>query len=208
LQSPAAIEIDEAARELDSELPGPRTRQARRLLADGRPLDAVDLLSSARTLDDGGQLVLAEAYLRADDAHAAALAIAPLVNVRSVRSDVLRTATSIYMTTGDEASLERAVSRLRGQTSGKAKPLADVEMFLGKLYESHRRYPLALRAYENANRALESREALIATARVADAMGNRERALLTYKRLCRADGGEGAACASADALAKPVNSWP
>lgn len=208
LQSPAAIEIDEAARELDSELPGPRTRQARRLLADGRPLDAVDLLRRARSLDQDGQRVLAEAYLRGNDAPAAALAISPLLSARSVPSSVLRTAVSIYMTTGDEASLERAVSRLRGQTGGKSKPLAEVEMFLGKLYESHRRYPLALKAYENANRAHESREALIATARVADAMGNRERALLTYRRLCRADGGEGAACASADALAKPLNSWP
>lgn len=208
LQLPAAIEIDEAARARDPELPGPRTRQARRLLAEGRPLDAVDLLHRARNLDENGQRVLAEAYLRGNDPLSAAQAISPLMSATSAPSSVLRTAASIYATTGDEASLERAVSRLRGQTGGKSKPLADVEMFLGKLYESHRRYPLALKAYENSNRALESRQALIATARVADAMGNRERALLTYRRLCRADGGTGPACASADALAKPTNSWP
>jgi tetratricopeptide (TPR) repeat protein len=208
LQSPAAIEIDTAARERDPELPGPRTRQAKRLLAAGRALDAVDLLRRASDLDENGRRVLAEAYLRGGDPQSAAQAISPLLNARSVPSSVLRTAASIYMKTGDEASLERTVSRLRGQAGGKVKPLAEVEMFLGKLYESHRRYPLALKAYENANRAQESREALVATARVADAMGNRERALLTYRRLCRADGGTGPACASADALAKPADSWP
>ena len=45
---------------------------------------------------------------------------------------------------------------------------------------------------------------MLSIARVAEVMGNRERALLTYRRLCRADGDEGAACASAKALQKPA----
>jgi len=208
LLSPAAVRIDEAARARDPSLPGPRSRQARRLLAEQRPLDAIDLLRRAPDLDADGQRVLAEAYMQGNDPEAASQTIAPLLNARDLPSSVLRTAASIYMTTGEEGDLQRVVSRLRGQTAGKAKPLAEVELFLGRLYESHQRYAPALRAYEDSNRAHESRQALLAIARVAEAMGNRERALLTYRRLCRSDGNKGAACASAEQLAKPAKSWP
>ncbi|MGB8329371.1 MAG: O-antigen ligase family protein, partial [Polyangiales bacterium] len=44
LESPVGVAIDEAARERDPDLPGPASRQARRLVADGRPLEAIDLL--------------------------------------------------------------------------------------------------------------------------------------------------------------------
>ena len=208
LRSRAAVLIDEAARARDPNLPGPRSRQARRLLSERRPLEAIDLLRHSRDLDPDGQRILAEAYMQGSDLDAAAKTIAPLLLAGDVPSSVLRTAASIYVKTGDEENLQRVVARLRGQTGGKAKPLADVEMFLGKLYESQGRYALALKAFEDSHRANESRQALLAIARIADAMGNRERALLTYRRLCRFDGGKGAACASAEQLAKPANSWP
>jgi tetratricopeptide (TPR) repeat protein len=208
LQSPVAIEIDERAREIDPNLVGPARRQARRLLAAKRPLEAVDLLRLLPKHDVGSQRLLAEAYMQAEDPDAAARAIAPLLSLRKVPSNVLQTAAVVYMATGDESEVQVALSRLRGQAAGKAKTLADVEFFLGELYETHRRYPLALKAYEDSNRAQESRKALVAIARVADAMGNRERALLTYRRLCRFDGGKGSACASAQELAKPVEPWP
>jgi len=208
LRSHAAAQIDEAARARDPNLPGPRSRQARRLLAERRPLEAIDLLLRAPDLDPDGQRILAEAYMRGSDLRAAAETIAPLLSAGNVPSSVLRTAASIYMKTGNEDDLQRVVARLRGQTAGKAKPLADVEMFVGKLYESQQKYASALRAYEDSHQAHESRQALLAIARVADAMGNRERALLTYRRLCRLDGGKGAACASAEQLGKPRNSWP
>ncbi len=208
LQSPAAVLIDEEARARDPKLTGPRTRQARRLLGAQRPLEAVDLLRRAPDLDPDGQRVLAEAYLLADDPLAAAQAIAPLLSARDVPSSVLRTAASIYLSSGNENDLQRVVSRLRGQTGGKAEPLAEVELYLGKLYESHQRYAPALKAYEDSHRAHESRQALLSVARVADAMGNRGRALLTYRRLCRSDGGKGAACAAAQQLARPLESPP
>ncbi len=208
LQSAVAITIDEHARELDPHLLGPATRQARRLLASKKPLEAVDLLRALRRLDVTSRRILAEAYMRAGDAQSAAHTIAPLVNLKKAPSFALRTAASIYMTTGDDSELELVASRLRGQTGGKAEPLADVEFFLGGLYESHRRYALALKAYDDSNRALESRKALVAVARVAEEMGNRERAVLTYRRLCRFDGGKGAACASAERLAAPRKDWP
>ncbi len=208
LQSSAAVQIDEAARARDASLPGPRSRQARRLLAEHRPLEAIDLLRGFRDLDPDGRRILAEAYMQGSDLRAAAETIAPLLSTGDVPSSVLRTAASIYVKNGDQDKLQRVVARLRGQTAGKAKPLADVEMFLGKLYESQGRHALALKAFEDSLRANESRQALLAMARVADAMGNRERALLTYRRLCRFDGGKGAACASAEELAKPANSWP
>jgi tetratricopeptide (TPR) repeat protein len=156
-------------------------------------------------LDPRERRILAEAYLQANDFERAAQTVAPLLSTGDVPSSALRAAASIYMRSGDEAELQRVLSRLRGQTGGKAKSLADVELFVGKLYESQRRYALALRAYEDSHRAQASREALLAVARVADSMGNRERALLTYRRLCRADGGKGPACASAQRAAAPRN---
>ncbi|MGB8330793.1 MAG: hypothetical protein WCE62_11755, partial [Polyangiales bacterium] len=177
------------------------------LLADGRPLEAIDLLRRLPEPGLEGQRLLAEAYLRADDPQSASEAVASLLHRGDVPGPVLRTAASAYVATGDDAELARVISRLRGQTGGKALSLAEVEMFLGKLYESQRRYALALKAYEDSNRAHESREALEAVARVAEAMGNRERALLTYKRLCRFDGGKGRACASVEQLAKPAGDW-
>lgn len=208
LRSSAGALIDEVARELDPNLSGPAIRQARRLLAARRPLEAVDILRGLSKLDRTGQLVLAEAYMQAGDPQAAAQAITPLLNSRELSGGALRSAASIYMATGDESELRLVTSRLRGQTGGKAKPLADVELFLGQLYESEERYALALRAYDDANRAHESREALVAIARVAETMGNRQRALLTYRRLCRSEGGKGAACSAAEKLEIPQKTRP
>lgn len=208
LQSLVAIEIDEGARRLDPDLVGPATRQARRLFASKRPLEAAALLSSLPTLDVRARTTLAEAYLSAGDLEAAARAIAPELGHREAPSGALRVAASIYLALGDENELRAVAARLRGQTRGKAKALAEVELFLGSLYEADGRHAHALKAYEASNRALESRKAMVAIARVAEAMGNRERALLTYKRLCRADGDEGAACASAEALQKPAQIEP
>jgi tetratricopeptide (TPR) repeat protein len=200
-QSPVAIAIDQSAREINPHLVGPATRQARRLLAASKPLEAADLLRKLPKLDVASQRLLAEAYMRAGDAQSAAHAIAPLINLKNVSATVLRTAASIYMTTGDDSAIQLVASRLRGLTGGRAEPLADVELFLAGLYESHRRYALALKAYDDSNRAKESRQALAAIARVAEEMGHRERAILAYRRLCRFDGGKGTACASAEKLA-------
>lgn len=208
LGSPVTIAIDERARELDPNLVVPATRQARRLLAAEQPLDAVDLLDGLPKLDVTSRRLLAEAYMRAGDPQSAAHAIAPLVNLKEVSATVLRTAASIYMATGDDSQIQLVASRLRGLTGGKAEPLAKVELFLAGLYESHQRYALALKAYDDSNRAKESRQALAAIARIAEEMGNRERAILAYRRLCRFDGGKGPACASAGALEGPERAWP
>ena len=208
LGSPVAVAIDESARERDPHLVGPATRQARRLLAEGRSLEAIDILSGLSTRDVAAHRLLAEAYMRADDPQSAAHAIAPTLNLRKVPSDALRTAATVYMALGDDSQVRIVASRLRGKTGGKAKALAEVELFLGGLYESHRRYAPALRAYEDSNRASESRRALQAIARVAETLGNRERALLTYRRLCRLGGGKGPDCAAAEELAKPPEAWP
>jgi hypothetical protein len=178
------------------------------LLAGDRPLEAVDVLRSIPILDVTARQVLADAHMRAGDPQSAAYAIGPAVNRRVVSRHVLQTAASIYMALGDDAEIQRIASELRGQTGGKAEPLADVEFFLGGLYESHGRYGLALKAYDDSNRTLQSRRALQAIARVAEVMGIRERALLTYRRLCRWDGGKGTACTSAEQLAHPAAAWP
>ncbi len=102
LRSHAAVLIDEAARARDPNLPGPRSRQARRLLSERRPLEAIDLLRHSRDLDPDGQRILAEAYMQGSDLDAAAKTIAPLLRAGDVPSSVLRTAASIYVKTGDE----------------------------------------------------------------------------------------------------------
>jgi tetratricopeptide (TPR) repeat protein len=178
------------------------------LLAEGRSLEAIDLLSGLSTRNVAAHRLLAEAYMKADDPQSAAHAIAPILNLRKVPSGALRTAATVYMALGDDSQVRIVASRLRGTTGGKAKALAEVELFLGGLYESHQRYAPALRAYEDSNRALESRRALQAIARVAETLGNRERALLTYRRLCRLGGGKGADCAAAEELAEPPEAWP
>ncbi|MGB5697054.1 MAG: O-antigen ligase family protein [Polyangiales bacterium] len=203
IQSPAAVTIDASARKLDPTLVGPATRQALRLMAADEPDDAIEILRSLPELDMTAQRILAEAYVQAGDLTSAAEVISPLINLREVRSDVLRTAASIFLALEDEPGFQLVSSRLRGQTGGKAELLAEVEFFLGELYEKQRRYPPALKAYEDSNKAHESRKALLAIARSAEAMGNRERALLTYRRLCRSDAGKGSACVSAERLAKP-----
>jgi tetratricopeptide (TPR) repeat protein len=208
LDSLAAQAIDESARELDPQLVGPAVRQARRALAAGNPLEAIDILSPLSTGDIAAHRVLAEAHMQSGNPEAAAHAIAPVLNRHKAPSDALRTAAAVYMALGDDSQVRSVASLLRGQTGGKAKALADVDFFLGGLYESHKRYAPALKAYEDSNRALESREALRAIARVAETLGNRERALLTYRRLCRLEGGKGAGCAAAGGLAKPPEARP
>lgn len=188
LQSPVAVAIDEEARRLDPNAIGPTSRQARRLLAAGRPAEAAELLSSLSELDIGSTKILAEAYLRSDDVGAAEDAIAAVLRRPRLPADVLRTAASIYARSGNDDELDSVASRLRGLTSGKPDALADVEFFLGRLYESNQRPALALSSYQSSLRAKETREALEAVARAASAVGDRQRALSAYRRLCRLDG--------------------
>ena len=188
LQSPVAVAIDEEARRLDPNTIGPTSRQARRLLAAGRPAEAAELLSSLSELDIGSTKILAEAYLRSDDVGAAENAIAAVLRRPRLPADVLRTAASIYARTGNDEELDSVASRLRGLTSGKRDALADVEFFLGRLYESNQRPALALSSYQSSLRSKETREALEAVARTASAVGDRPRALSAYRRLCRLDG--------------------
>lgn len=208
LSSTVAAAIDDEARQIDPNLAGPAIRQARRLLAANRPLEAIDRLAKLRQRDAAATRILAEAYMRAGDPEAAAVAIGSLLHRQKISSDVLRTAASVYVAMGDDRKARLVASRLRAQAEGKTEALSDVDFFLGGLYESHQRYAPALKAYEDSNRTLESQRALLAIARVAEALGNRERALLAYKRLCRSDGGKGKACASAEELEKPMEALP
>jgi len=208
LSSPVAIAIDESARDLDPTIAGPTVRQARRLLVANNPRDAIDLLLEANKRDVLAQRILAEAYMRVGDTESAERTIAVFVNQRKVSSDVLRTAVSIYLALGDGAQVRALAAKLRSQTRGKLQELASVERFLGEQYESHERYGLALRAYEDSNRLAEARGTQLSIARVALAMGNRERAILVYRQLCRTDGGQGKACRRAEDLTKPEELGP
>jgi tetratricopeptide (TPR) repeat protein len=208
LSSAVAAAIDDHARQIDANLAGPATRQARRLLAANRPLEAIDVLAKLRQRDPSATRIFAEAHMQAGNPEAAAAAIGSLLHRQKISSDILRTAASVYVALGDDRQARLVASRLRAQAEGKTEALSDVDFFLGGLYESHQRYAPALKAYEDSNRTLESQRALVAIARVAEALGNRERALLAYKRLCRSDGGKGKACASAEELAKPVEALP
>jgi tetratricopeptide (TPR) repeat protein len=188
LQSQAAIAIDEEARRLDPNAIGPAARQARRLFLAGSPDDAANLLGALPELDVGSTKILAEAHLRSGNVDAAADAIRPLLLRTRLPSDVLRTAASIFASARDDHQLNRVASRLRALTAGKPEALAEVELFLGGLYEQNQRSALALSSYQSSFRANETREALEAVARTANAVGDRQRALWARRRLCRIDG--------------------
>lgn len=188
LQSAVAIAIDEEARRLDPNAIGATSRQARRLLASGRSADAASLLGALPELDVGTTKILAEAHLRSGDVAAAADAIATVLSRPRLPSDVLRTAASIYANARDDGKLDVVASRLRALTAGKRDALAEVELFLGRLYEESQRPAHALRSYQSSLRAKETREALEAVARTAAAIGNEQRARAAHRRLCRLAG--------------------
>jgi hypothetical protein len=188
LQSPSAIVIDAEARRLDPDAIGPATRQARRLLASGSPAEAANVLSALPQLDVGSTKILAQAHLRSGDVEAAAGVIGSVLLRPRLPSDVLKTAASIYARAGDDDKLNRVASSLRALTAGKPNALAEVELFLGRLYEENQRLALALSSYQSSFRANETREALKSVARTADAIGDKQRALWAHRRLCRLDG--------------------
>jgi predicted Zn-dependent protease len=134
------------------------------------------------------------------EASAAGEIIAPLVQQRRASPEALRTAVAIQIALGRDEEVRSLASRLRSQTNGKKEPLAEIDLFIGGLYEQAGRYPSALVAYRRANRILESRQGLDALARVSAASGDTTGALLVYQRLCRIDGGTGEACRSAQKL--------
>ena len=78
--------------------------------------------------------------------------------------------------------------------------IAEIDMLLGALYEEAGEYPMALVAYRRAGRSGGSRKSLESIARVSALSGDAAGALITYRRLCRADGGVGDACRTAEKL--------
>jgi hypothetical protein len=198
--TPLAAAIDASARERDPTLVGPTLRQAKRFMLDGQERKAIELLSELPELDPAARHVLADAHLRVGEASAAGEIIAPLVQQRRASPEALRTAVAIQIALGRDEEVRSLASRLRSQTNGKKEPLAEIDLFIGGLYEQAGRYPSALVAYRRANRILESRQGLDALARVSAASGDTTGALLVYQRLCRIDGGTGEACRSAQKL--------
>ncbi len=198
--TPLAAAIDARARERDPTLMGPALRQAKRLMLEGRRNRAIELLTSLSELDAAARHLLADAHLQEGNADIAGEIIAPLVEQRRPSREALRTAVAIQVALGHDAQVRSLASRLRSQTNGRQEPLAEIDLFIGELYEQAGRYPSALVAYRRANRILESRQGLEALARVSAVSGDTTGALLVYRRLCRTDGGTGEACRSAQRL--------
>ncbi|MEM7435803.1 MAG: O-antigen ligase family protein [Myxococcota bacterium] len=198
--SPLAAEIDARAIERDETLVGPALRQAKRLILQGDDAPAVELLEGLPSLNAAARLVLAQSYLRLADPAKAETWIAPLVQRRRAAPEALRTAIAIQVALRDDDQVRSLASRMRSQTQGRQEPLAEIDLYLGRLYERAGRFPIALAAYRRANRIQESRETLESLARVSAATGDTPGALLVYQRLCRQDGGTGPACRSAQKL--------
>ena len=94
----------------------------------------------------------------------------------------------------------RRQRRVPAVVDQQREPLAEIDLLIGRLYEQAGEYPLALVAYRRASRILESRQTLEAIARVSALSGDVAGAVVVYRRLCRADGGSGEACRTADKL--------
>ncbi|MDH3727737.1 MAG: O-antigen ligase family protein [Myxococcales bacterium] len=198
--APLAGAIDASARERDPTLIRPTLRQAKRLMLDEQNRKAIELLTGLPELDATARHVLADAYLQESEAVVAEEIIASLIQQRRPSPQALRTAVAIQIALGHDEQVRSLASRLRSQTNGRKEPLAEIDLFIGGLYEQAARYPSALVAYRRANRIIESRKGLEALARVSAVSGDTTGALLIYQRLCRTDGGTGEACVSAQKL--------
>ncbi len=194
--------IDAALRERDPQLVGPALREAQRSLRKGQADQAIALLGVLREPDDEARRTLAEARLSDGDPEGAEQTIAPLLAQPKVSTAALRTALSIYVALGKDTDVQRIAARQRAQTKSDPRSLAAIDLQLGRLYEAEGRYPLALQAYEDANQAIESVETLNSIAQLALKLGHRDRALLTYRHLCRSEGGVGSYCKRAQDLTK------
>ncbi|MEM7138841.1 MAG: O-antigen ligase family protein [Myxococcota bacterium] len=198
--SPLAAEIDALATKRDNTLVGPTVRQAKRLILEGEDARAVALLDGLPSLNAAAQLVLAQSHLRMGDPAKAEAWIAPLVQRRRAAPEALRTAIAIQVALRDDDAVRSLASRMRAKAQGRQEPLAEIDLYLGRLYEQAGRFPIALASYRRANRIQESRKTLESLARVSAATGDTPGALLVYQRLCRRDGGTGPACRSAQKL--------
>ena len=80
------------------------------------------------------------------------------------------------MALGDDLHVTRIAARLRAQSGDSREALAEVDLFIGRLYERAGRPGEALAAYEKANEVWESPESLraIATDRVSTALAGLE----------------------------------
>jgi tetratricopeptide (TPR) repeat protein len=198
--TPLAAAIDAKALERDPSLPRPALREAKRELLAGNSAAAIAILRDQPEPDATTRLVLAQAYLQDGEAKTAGETLAPLVQQRRATAETLRTALAIQIALGDDTRVRSLASRLRAQALEQGTPLTDIDMLLGALYEEAGEYPLSLVAYRRASRSGGSRKSLESIARVSALSGDAAGALITYRRLCRADGGVGDACRTAEKL--------
>lgn len=198
--SPLAAAIDAKALDRDPSLSRPALREAKRKLLAGDGAGAIAMLANRPELDTTTRLVLAQAYLKEGEAKRAEETLAPLLQQRRATAETLRTALAIEISIGDEARVRSVASRLRAQALEQGTALAEIDMLLGALYEAAGEYPMALVAYRRAGRSGGSRKSLESIARVSALSGDAAGALITYRRLCRADGGVGDACRTAEKL--------
>ncbi len=205
---PLAAEIDVRALDRDPGLNGPTLRQARRMTLAGNSEGVIAMLEARPSLDSSSTLILAEAYLRDDQAGKAQATIAPFLETPEPSERVLRVAIAAAIASGRDADVDSLASRLRSRANGRIEPIAEVDLYIGDRYEAEGRMRLALAAYRRANRVQESRRSLESVARASNATGDTVGAILAYRTLCRKSGGSGPACVSAQELERTAKPAP
>lgn len=178
-----------------------RVRAAERARAAGRLAEVEQLLANDHD-DPAARRVVAHARFDAGDHRA----VAGLLAGRSgLREEDLVLLARAYAALGDEEALSDAYAQLRALADGAPAAVARAYLVQGdvELERGHR--PAARRAYELAHRAQPDGIALRRAAETVLADGDRARALVMYRELCRILGEpDGVECRRADQIERDL----
>lgn len=185
-----AAELDEAIVSQLGPVARASTRIARRLVAAGRPDDALSILDEIPDGDEAAT-VLRASVLRTRGKADEALAILP---ARPSTWDGWVLRAELAADLGDDPALERELSRLRSSAAGRVERLAEAWAVAGRIEERRNNLGAAMQAFERAHRLQpESLAHLRAVERLARRADQGARALSAGRELCRL--GDEGACA-------------
>jgi tetratricopeptide (TPR) repeat protein len=203
-------EIDAAILEREATRASAVLRQARRLVSQERPAEAMALLERAVEHDpDNASLWVAiiRAHLSGGDAAAARSAV-NAARSRGLDSRSLTEARArIEAAEGQTDEMRATITRLRGRSRGQARLVAASFVVEGELEASLGNVDEAMAAYAAADVASPDARALQHAAKLALKSGRSTQALRIYRTLCtrRADG---PACAQEARLSKELREGP
>ena len=204
------VQIDLAILQTEPTHPSAVLRQARRYYANKQPERAKALLQRALNQDpDNAYLWVAiiRAHLDSGDLHAADSALAD-ARARGLEGRTLTEAQArVEAALGHTEQMRATLSRLRGQSRGRARLVAAAFLVTGQLEASLGNLDEAFAAYEAADAAKPDTPALQYAAKLALESGRPTYARQVYRRLC-ARQPDGWACAEEARLSNELRKGP